>query len=708
MTASISIDGTQGHADLAVKPGKENRSAAAACREDAAAASEPSGEAAPAAAVHAAAERSAAAAPAIDISTEPHNEEAFDPAQALKTLPHLPGCYRYFDEQDQCLYVGKARDLKKRVSSYFRKTGLSPRIALMVSQIARLETTVTRSEAEALLLENNLIKTLAPRYNIRLRDDASYPYIRIGAEPFPRLSYYRGGVDKKSRFFGPYPNSGAARASIETLQRAFGLRTCEEAVFKNRTRPCLLGQIGRCSAPCCARITAEAYAADVEAASDFLLGKSRSVVEAMEREMWAASEAWRFEDAAKLRDRIAALTQLQHRQAVETTGGDVDADIIACAVDGAMACVNLAMVRGGRHLGDRPIFPKIHARTDALMPPPAEIVEAFCAQHYAELPVPAVVIIERAEDDAELADRLEGMLSEIAGRRVCVVDEPRDTRARWLEMCVEGAKIALSRRLQEEGTQFARLKELIEILGIEPEDGDPLKFSVECFDISHTQGEATQASCVVFDEGRMQSSRYRRFNITGIEPGDDYAAMRQVLERRYAPAARGEAKLPTVVLVDGGRGQVEMAREVFVDELGLDPHCIVGVAKGEGRKTGLETLIFPVIDGVRRESLVLGTMSKALMLVAQIRDEAHRFAITGMRAKRAKTRNASKLEDFEGIGPKRRAKLLSHFGGMRQLSNASAEDIARVPGISKALAQRIYAQLHDRPDPRQLSTHSES
>lgn len=648
------------------------------------------------------------AAPAVAFErTEDPDAAPFDPAQALKTLPHLPGCYRYFDAEDQCLYVGKARDLKKRVSSYFRKTGLSPRIALMVSQIARLDTTVTRSEAEALLLENNLIKTLKPRYNIRLRDDASYPYIRIGAEAFPRLSYYRGGVDKKSRFFGPYPNSGAARASIETLQRAFGLRTCEEAVFRNRTRPCLLGQIGRCSAPCCGKITPADYAADVEAASDFLMGKTRTVLEHLERDMWAASEAWRFEEAAKLRDRIAALSQLQHRQAVETTGGDVDADIAACAVDAGMACVNLAMVRGGRHLGDRPIFPKIHAKSSALMPSPGEILEAFCAQHYAELPVPTVVILERDPSDESLAERMSELLSDIAGRRVTVVDEPRDTRARWLEMCVEGAKIALARRLQEEGTQFARLKELIDVLGMEPEDGDPMKFTVECFDISHTQGEATQASCVVFSEGRMQSSKYRRFNITGIEPGDDYAAMRQVLARRYAPAARGEAKLPTVVLVDGGRGQVEMAREVFVDELGLDPSPIVGVAKGEGRKTGLETLIFPVIDGVRREPLVLGTLSRALMLIAQIRDEAHRFAITGMRAKRAKTRNASKLEDFEGIGPKRRAKLLSHFGGMRQLSNASAEDIARVPGISKALARRIYAQLHDRPDPTPTSPAAE-
>lgn len=645
------------------------------------------------------AEDAARAATLIEsMSDEDEEQCTFDPSKELKTLPNLPGCYRYFDKAGECLYVGKARDLKKRVSSYFRKTGLSPRIALMVSHIARLETTVTRSEAEALLLENNLIKTLKPRYNIRLRDDASYPYIRIGAETFPRLSYYRGGVDKRSRFFGPYPNSSAARSSIETLQKAFGLRSCEEAVFRNRTRPCLLGQIGRCSAPCCGRISEEDYRRDCDRAADFLSGKTRDVIDTLEKAMWAASNEWHFEEAARLRDRIAALTALQHRQAVETTGGDVDADIVAVALSGGFACVNIAMVRGGRHLGDRPLFPKLGAKSEALMPGKGEILEAFASQHYAELPIPSVVIAEKDPENPDAAERISEMLTAIAGRRVPVVTEPREVRAKWLEMCRENARIALERRLQDEGTQFARLKELIDILGFEPENGDPMKFSVECFDISHTQGEATQASCVVFAEGRMQSSLYRRFNITGIEPGDDYAAMKQVLERRYTPVTRGEARLPTVVLVDGGRGQVEMARQVF-DELGLDPSPIVGVAKGEGRKTGLETLIFPLVDGERREPLVLGTMSRALMLVAEIRDEAHRFAITGMRAKRAKSRNTSKLEDFEGIGPKRRAKLLSHFGGMRQLSNASAEDIAKVPGISKALALRIYAQLHNRPAP---------
>lgn len=631
--------------------------------------------------------------------TEGSEEQGpFDPAKELKTLPNLPGCYRYFDAEGHCLYVGKARDLKKRVSSYFQKHGLSPRIAIMVSQIARLETTVTRSEAEALLLENNLIKTLNPKYNILFRDDKSYPYVRLGPEKFPRLSYYRGGVDRKSRFFGPYPNGTAVREAIQIMQKVFGLRTCENSVFANRERACLLGQIGRCSAPCVGAISEEDYAKDIERAAAFLEGRTRDIVSDYEKRMWEASEAWAFEKAAFYRDRIAALTTVQHQQAIETTGGDTDADIVAVAVHGAIACVNLAMVRGGRHLGDRPCFPKLGVRSEALMPSKADILVAFVRQHYADgMPIPSVLILDggamtpKERDDA--VETVTDALSVVAGRRVTVVTEPRETRRRWLEMCVKGAEIALARHLQEEGSQMARLKELIGILEFEPDDGDPLNFRVECFDISHTAGEATQASCVVFAEGRMQSSLYRRFNITGVEPGDDYAAMRQVLERRYRPVTRGEAKLPSVVLVDGGKGQVEMARQVF-EELGLDLSVIVGVAKGEGRKTGLETLIFPVIDGERRDPLVLGTMSQALMLIAEIRDEAHRFAITGMRAKRAKTRQTSRLEDLEGIGPKRRAKLLSHFGGLKQISNASAEDIAKVDGISASLAAKIYAQLH--------------
>lgn len=618
------------------------------------------------------------------------NQKEFNPSEALAGLPNLPGCYRYFDAEGSCLYVGKARDLKNRVSSYFRKTGLSPRIALMVSKIARLETTVTRSEAEALLLENNLIKTLNPRYNILFRDDKSYPYIKIGAEEFPRLSYYRGGVDRKSRYFGPYPNANAVRDAIQIMQKVFQLRTCEEAVFRNRSRACLLGQIGRCSCPCIGRISAEDYAKDCARAADFLEGKAREIASEYEEKMWRASENWEFEKAAVYRDRIAALTAVQSSQAVESTGADVNADIVCAAVHGATICVNLAMVRGGRHLGDRAFFPKIGVSDPLLAPSREDILEAFLLQHYASLPIPAVVI---AEMDSSRAKDVEEKLSALASRRVPVVVEPRESRRVWLDMCRKGAGIALARFMDEEGSRMSRLKELIEVLDLHPEDENPLKLKIECFDISHTSGEATQASCVVFYEGKMAGSLYRRFHIKGVEPGDDYAAMRQVLERRYLPVTRSEAKLPDVVLIDGGKGQVEMARQVFT-ELGLDLSVIVGVAKGEGRKVGLETLVFPVIDGSAREPLVLGQMSAALMLIAQIRDEAHRFAITGMRKERAKSRQSSRLEDFDGIGPKRRAKLLSHFGGMKQLSNASMEDIAKVPGISINLARKLYEALH--------------
>ena len=478
------------------------------------------------------------AAGGIVLAEDAAPKTAFDPHQEIRTLPNLPGCYRYFDTAGACLYVGKARDLKKRVSSYFRNpAGLSPRIAIMVSQIARLETTVTRSEAEALLLENNLIKTLSPKYNILFRDDKSYPYLRLGPEAFPRLSYYRGGVDRKSRFFGPYPNGTAVREAIQIMQKVFGLRTCENSVFSNRDRACLLGQIGRCSAPCVGAVTKDDYAKDIERAAAFLEGRTRDIVEDYERRMWEASEAWAFEKAAFYRDRIAALTTVQHQQAIETTGGDTDADVVAVAVSGAVACVNLAMVRGGRHLGDRPCFPKLGVRSESLMPSKAEIMTAFVRQHYGDgMPVPNVIILDGAvmsdEERHETVEAVAEAMSAAAGRRVTVVAEPRETRRRWLEMCAKGAEIALARHLQEEGSQLARLRELIDILGFEPDDGDPMNFRVECFDISHTAGEATQASCVVFSEGRMQSTLYRRFNITGIEPGDDYAAMRQVLERR--------------------------------------------------------------------------------------------------------------------------------------------------------------------------------
>lgn len=600
----------------------------------------------------------------------------------LSLLPNLPGVYRYFDEKGQCLYVGKARDLNHRVSSYFHKNDLSPRIAIMVSHIAAIETTVVRSEAEALILENNLIKTLNPKYNILFRDDKSYPYVKISAGPFPRVSYYRGALDKKSRFFGPYPNASAAREAIVMLQRVFRIRTCEDAVFKNRSRACLMGQMGRCSAPCVGAITETDYEADVSDACRFLSGESGVLVQGLKTQMYAASERFDYEKAAVLRDRIAALTDAVRDQVVEPTGVVKDTDIIAVALSSSVVCVNLAMVRNGRHLGDHAFFPKIADASDLTK---ADVFEAFVSQHYEEQMLPSVVVSSDALDSTAL---IRSLGNGLAGKTQ-LVREPQQIRRKWLEMAERGAKIALEARLTEIGGEKRRIDDLIRVLNLPltPEEIDDIR--IECFDISHTAGEATQASCVVFHGRAMDSSRYRRFNITDVTAGDDYAAMREVLMRRYTPVARGEAKLPTLVLVDGGLGQVHMARDVFI-ELGLPMDVIVGVAKGEGRKVGLETLIFA--DG--REPLTLGAESPALMLIAMIRDEAHRFAITGMRAKRSRARLTSRAEDLEGVGPKRRQKLLAQFGGFRGLTNASVEDIAKIDGISRKLATRIYAQLH--------------
>ena len=604
--------------------------------------------------------------------------------EQLSMLPTLPGVYRYFDAEGTCLYVGKAKDLKRRVSSYFQKNDLSPRIAIMVSKIARMETTVVRTEAEALLLENNLIKTLAPKYNILFRDDKSYPYLKLSASPFPRVSYYRGGVDKKSRFFGPYPNAGAVKEAIGILQKVFRLRTCEDAVFANRSRPCLMGQMDRCSCPCVGKVTEEEYAADVENACRFLRGETDDVMQGLRDKMTAASDAWRFEEAAVFRDRIASLNDVMQQQAVETTGGDTDADIIAVAITAGVACVNIAMVRGGRHLGDHAVFPDVVRGTGEALAA-SDVFDAFISQHYLTSKVPDVVVSQAASDREATAETL----SDLAGRRIAFVAEPQSLRRKWLEMAEQGAKIALERHLTETAGEKRRVEDLIRVLDLKLTDEQRTTLTMECFDISHTAGEATQASCVVFRGLGMDSSRYRRFNINDVTAGDDYAAMKEVLTRRYSPVARGEAELPDIVFVDGGRGQVHMARDVFT-ELGLPLSVIVGVAKGEGRKTGLETLVFA--DG--REPLVLGSESLALMLVAMIRDEAHRFAITGMRAKRSKTRQTSRLEDIDGIGAKRRQKLLTHFGGLKGVKNAGVEDIAKIDGFSRSLAQKIYDHLH--------------
>lgn len=631
--------------------------------------------------------------------------------QDVKRLPGLPGVYRFFDEADHILYVGKARNLKKRVSSYFQRTQLSPRIQLMVGKIARYETTVTRSETEALILENNLIKELAPPFNILFRDDKSYPYVMLTGHEFPRLASYRGKVDKRNHYFGPFPNSWAVRNSVQILQKVFRLRTCEDSVFKNRSRPCLLHQIHRCSAPCVGRLSVEQYGQDVAQATRFLEGDHSRVLSELEKKMHAYSDAMEFEMAAVLRDRIADLSSVLQQQSMDAVAdGEGDVDVIAVAQMEGVVCVNLAMIRGGRHLGDRAYFPKGLKTTSGELPPPEEILEAFITQHYLEdkeldiepknnLIPPVIVLnhplqksyenISAPEEGNQLAtESLRELLNTQAGKRITFLHQPQGQRRHWLSMAEGNAKIAIAKRLVETGGQLLRARSLADILGLELESLEQLR--IECFDISHTSGEATQASCVVYAKNAMQASEYRRFNINDITPGDDYAAMRQVLQRRYANFQELPIeKIPQVILIDGGKGQVEMARQVF-SEFGIDVSLIVGVAKGEGRKVGLETLIF----ADERKPLELGIDSPALLLVAQIRDEAHRFAITGMRAKRAKARTVSQLEEIEGIGAKRRQKLLARFGGLRGVANATIEEIATVEGISTALAEQIYRQLH--------------
>jgi len=621
---------------------------------------------------------------------------SFDPQllSQVAALPPLPGVYRYFDADGQVLYVGKANHLKKRVSSYFQKNHGGTRIGHMVSKIASLETTVVRSEAEALLLENNLIKSLKPRYNILFRDDKSYPYLKItraqsGAsdslghphpKAAPRVVYYRGAVDKHHEYFGPYPSVWAVREAIQLIQKVFRLRTCEDTVFRNRHRPCLLHQIKRCSAPCVGMVSLEDYQRDVKSACDLLQGHTHDVMQSLETRMLAYAERLEFEQAAEVRNQISALSKVLHQQAVDTVD-DRDVDILAVVVQAGKACVNLAMVRGGRHLGDSPYFPTHAEGAEAV-----EVLEAFLSQHYLDVPLPPTLITNHAVDKA-----LVSALSAQTGVKLHVIHQPREQRKVWLEMAQQNAALKLARLLAEEGSQQSRTRALADALDMAVEDLDSLR--IECFDISHTAGEATQASCVVFHHHKMQASEYRRYNIEGITGGDDYAAMRQVLTRRYTKLAEavrlGEARFPDLVLIDGGKGQISMARSVFV-ELDLDVSRLVGVEKGEGRKVGLEELVF----ADERPKLSLNADSAALMLVAQIRDEAHRFAITGMRAKRAKVRTGgSSLEDIAGVGPKKRAKLLQRFGGVRGVADASVQDLCTVEGISPELAQAIYASL---------------
>ncbi len=602
---------------------------------------------------------------------------SFDAKSFLASLTELPGVYRMLGAGGAVLYVGKAKNLKKRVASYFRDNLASPRIAHMVSQIEAIETTSTRTEAEALLLENNLIKSLSPRYNILFRDDKSYPYIVLTRDEFPRLGFFRGNPDRKADYFGPYPSSWAVRDSIHLLQKMFRLRTCEDTVFANRSRPCLLYQIKRCSGPCVGHIAADDYAADVQLASMFLLGRQQEVTKRLSDAMEAASQRLAFEQAAVYRDQIQSLRQVQEKQYVSSSKGE-DIDIVVGLREAGQLCVNLAMVRGGRHLGDRPQFPVNAGESSA-----AEAVAAFIRQHYAAHPAPARLIASPLPEEEEGSD-LGALLAEMAGRPVPVIEARSVLHRAWAEMALQNGRLAILARNQASAQQEQRLQALQQVLAF-PESLQ----RIECFDISHTQGEAAVASCVVYHGNGMKKSDYRRFNIRDITPGDDYAAMRQAVTRRYDRVATGEGIAPDLILIDGGKGQVSAAYAALAD-LGLGELAMVGVAKGEERKPGLETLIFP--DG--REPLQLPPEHPALHLIQEIRDEAHRFAITGHRARRGKARKTSRLEDLPGIGPARRKALVARFGGLAGVLAATPDQLAEVPGISREQAEKIYAALH--------------
>ena len=587
----------------------------------------------------------------------------FDAKAFIAGLPNLPGVYRMLGRGGEALYVGKARDLRKRVATYFQKQVPSPRLQMMVSQIASVEVTATRSEGEALLLENNLIKSLAPRYNILFRDDKSYPYLMVTGHEYPRLGFHRGAKDRRHHYFGPFPHAYAVRESIQLLQRVFRLRTCEDTVFENRSRPCLLHQIRRCTAPCTGKIGAAQYAEDVANAMLFLQGREDDVIGNLNRKMKTASDARRYEEATAYRDQVRALSRVQARQYVESSGV-VDADVVACAIEGGIACVNLVMIRAGRHVGDRSFFP-----ANAEGATPAEVIAAFLEQHYLEQPLPALVVT--------------GEPVELENANISIPS--RGERRVWLDMAHKNAGLAIAQRVRDRATQEVRLQALRDALGL-PEGVQ----RVECFDVSHTMGEAMVASCVVYDRQQMQKSEYRRFNIRDVVPGDDYAAMRQVLERRYDRSNAEGGKIPDLVLIDGGKGQVAVAKAALV-ELGMNDVAVVGVAKGAERKPGLEELI--IESGAY--TLRLAPSHPGLHLIQAIRDEAHRFALLGHRARRGKARTTSMLNEIPGIGAKRRQALIEHFGGLRGVHAAAIDDIAQVEGISRPLAERIYRHLHE-------------
>ncbi len=600
-------------------------------------------------------------------------QQAFDYKAFLKTLTQRPGVYRMLNAAGDVMYVGKAKDLKRRVSSYFTRAS-NTRIASMVAQIQAIEITVTHTESEALILENNLIKEHRPRYNVLLRDDKSYPYLFLSDEPYPRLAFHRGARKEKGQYFGPYPSTGAVRETLRLLQKLFPVRQCENSYFSNRSRPCLQYQIERCTAPCVNFVTEGGYAQDVNDTELFLKGKALHVVERWVAKMEDASANLEFEEAARFRDQISALRTVQEKQYVSGERGDLD--IVAGAVSGSSACIQLFYVRQGHNLGNKSLFPRSVDGSEV-----TEVVSAFIAQHYIGKAVPQEILVNAIPADQKV---LEELLTHQSGHKVRIQARPRGERARWLEMAQQNAQMALQARLAQSSSSHRRVEALQAALQLD----EPPK-RLECFDISHTSGDQTVASCVVFVDGEPYKSDYRRFNIKGITGGDDYAAMKQALSRRYTRLQRGEAAMPDILLIDGGLGQLGVAAGIL-EELGVQNVLLLGVAKGPDRKPGMEQLF---LLG-REQPLILPPASIALHLVQHVRDEAHRFAITGHRQRRSKNKKRSVLEDIGGIGPKRRQRLLKQFGGLQGLSRAGIEDIAMVEGISRKLAHEVYVAFH--------------
>lgn len=604
-------------------------------------------------------------------------EPTFDASDFLAACSGRPGVYRMFDEGGKLLYVGKAKNLKKRLASYFRKTGLAPKTAALVARIAQVETTITANETEALLLEQTLIKEWRPPYNILLRDDKSYPYVHLSDGEFPRLSIHRGAKKQKGRYFGPYPSAGAIRESLNLLQKAFLVRQCEDSYFRNRTRPCLQYQIKRCKGPCVGLVEANEYAEDVRHSVMFLEGRSNALAAELTSSMEQAAMNLEFERAAELRDQVSMLRRVQDQQSIE--GGTGDVDVVAAIVNPGGACVHLISVRGGRVLGSKNFFPQVAIEEEV-----GDVLVAFIAQYYLgshERDLPQELIVNTVHEDFPT---LIEAIAESRGRELSISHRVRTNRARWQQLAVTNAEQALAARLANRQHMADKFEALGEVLGL----AEPPQ-RLECYDISHSSGEATVASCVVFGPEGALKSDYRRYNIEGVTAGDDYAAMHQALTRRFSKLKDGEGKLPDVLLVDGGKGQLAMAREVL-QELAVPELILLGVAKGVTRKPGFETLY---LNGPENE-FTLPADAPALHLIQQIRDEAHRFAITGHRARRGKARRTSSLEEVAGVGPKRRRELLKHFGGLQELSRASIEEIAKAPGISKKLAESIYAALH--------------